>query len=159
MYPYFSICSSKLFQFGYLHACSSTPLGCPDLLNLNPSILTLSLYSTLLLSMTSSWFFLLEIGITANLFMLDLIFYSLSFWFCFSTFLWDMRVSVRLYCPVLLALSVVLSCLVLVLECHWYRESRVLVLVLILVVLHSLSQMLVLHGCLLLSLMSSVTER
>ena len=37
-----------------LLAWSSIPLGYPDLLNLNPSILALSLYSTLLLSMTRS---------------------------------------------------------------------------------------------------------
>ena len=92
MYPYFSICSSKLFQFGYLHACSSTPLGCPDLLNLNPSIMALSLYSTLLLSMTSSWVFLHETGITANLFILVLIFYFLSYWICFSSSPWVLKV-------------------------------------------------------------------
>ena len=93
-----------------LLAWSSIPLGYSDLLSLNLSTLALSQISILLLSMISSWVFLLETGITANLFMLVLIFHSLSYWFCFSTSLWVLRLSVLLHSPVLLALSVVIIC-------------------------------------------------
>ena len=147
MYPCFGICSSEPFQFGYLHAWSSIPFWYPDLLNFNPSILALSLYCILLLFMMNSWVFLLETGITATLFnWFYILFYIGVVFFTFLWFWgWVFGCIVPSFSPYLLWWSgwhhqqtLMLGCLVLVLVCHWYIESRVLILVLILVVLHFL---------------------
>ena len=64
-----------------LLAWSSMHLRQPDLMNFNTRILVFSWYSILFLSMTSSWIFFLETDTIENLFLLVLIFYSLSYCF------------------------------------------------------------------------------